>query len=280
LALVLLPARARAGAWTRDEGRFLLAASYLRISTTRYYGPDFRVIPIRPYTQQVVGLYGELGLVSRWLTAVVEGTIYRRNDLVDQGYTEGVGDFRVGLWTGLITAPIHLSFGLTLGIPSGERAPRAPDGDADAQAIARSLPTGDGEWDVEAKLAAGYTFGGTRRWPVQHYALAELGYWLRTSGFSDAAVYRLELGTKLPWRFIDRFWFIARLMGVESFASDREASAAFSGLGNGVTYTAYGVDIYGRIYRGLGADLGVDSAFRARSIAAGAQLKVGLSYQY
>jgi hypothetical protein len=280
LAVSLWPAGARAGAWTRDEGRFLVATSYQQLATTSYYGPDFNVIPIRPYTQHVVGLYGELGLVSRWLTAAVEGTLYRRNDLIDQGYTEGVGDFRVGLWTGIVTSPIHLSLGLTLGIPAGDRSPRVPGGDAEAQVIARSLPTGDGEWDVEARLAAGHTFGKKRRWPLEHYVVAELGYWLRTSGFSDAVVYRLELGTKIPYGVVERFWFIVKLTGVESFASDKEASAAFSGLGNGVTYTAYGFDLYGRIYRGLGADVGLDSALRARSIAAGVQLKVGVSYQY
>src|SRR5438105_4029737 len=97
VALLAVPMVARAGAWTRDEGHFYIGATYLRISTARYHGVDFHVIDIRPYTQHVVGLYGEVGLVSRWVTATVEGTLYRRNELTSQGYTEGIGDFRVGL---------------------------------------------------------------------------------------------------------------------------------------------------------------------------------------
>jgi hypothetical protein len=278
--LWLAPSLAHANPWTREQGHFYLSTSYFHISTARYYGVDFNVIPIRPYTQQVVGIFGEVGLITRWLTATVEGTLYRRNELVGQGYTEGVGDFRVGLWTGLLTTPVRLSAGLTLGIPSGDSTPTAPGSDSEAQLIARSLPTGDGEWDLEAQLALGYTFGQERRWPLGHYLVAEVGYWARSHGFSDSVVFRLELGTRLPWRVIDRLWWIARLTGVESFADAQHASTTFSGLGNGVTYTAYGFDVYGRIFRGLGASVGLDSAFRARSVAAGVQLKVGMSYQY
>jgi hypothetical protein len=274
------PRRARAGAWTRDEGHFYVNTSYLRIATRRYFAPDFSVVDINPYEQHVVSLYGEVGLITRWLTGTLEGTLYRRNRLVNQGYTEGVGDFRVGLWTGLVTSPVRLSFGLTLGIPTGDAEPRAPGGDEVAQQTARLLPTGDGEWDVEGRLALGYAFGGVRRWPPRHYVVAEAGYWLRTNRFADAFVYRLELGTQLPWRVVDRFWLALHLVGVESFASQRQASLAFSGLGNGVTYTAYGAELSAAIWRGLGALLGVDSAFRARSLAAGAQLKVGVSYQW
>jgi hypothetical protein len=277
---LLAPWLARASAWTRDEGHFYIGTSYQRIATARYYAADFHVVDINPYEQHVVGFYGEVGLLSRWLTGTVEGTLYRRNRLVGSGYTEGVGDFRVGLWTGLLTAPVHLAFGVTLGIPTGDPTPRAPGGDEAAQQTARLLPTGDGEWDVEARVALGHTFGPVRRWPVRHYALAEVGYWLRTNRFADAFVYKAELGTQVPRRVFDRFWLALRLFGVESFASGHAASVAFTGLGNGVTYTAYGVDLSARLVRGLRAAIGFDSALRGRAIAEGVQLKTALSYEW
>ncbi len=279
LAVLLFPSLAQAGAWTRDQGHFYLGASYSYLGTDRFYDPDFKVVPIVPYTQHVVGLYGEVGILSRWLTATVEGTLYRRGEIAKQGYTEGVGDWRLGAWTGLITHPVRLSFGVIVGFPTGDPLPNAgPNASPDAQLVARSLPTGDGEWDVETRVAFGYSFGGVRRWPVVHYLTAEAGYWFRTRGFADDFTYRLELGTKFPYRFIERFWFIVKLGGIESFASAAQASRDATGLGDGVTYLSPGVDVYGRIWRGLGAQVGIDSALRARSIAAGIEVRSAVSY--
>jgi len=279
-ALACLPSLAYAGPWTRERGHFFLSLGYSRISADKFFAPDFSVVPIARYTQHQLSLYGEVGLISRWLTATVESTLFRHNGIVDAGATYGLGDLRVGFWTGLVVKPVRLSFGVTIGAPTGDPAPRAKAGaDIDAQLIAASLPTGDGEWDVEGRASLGYSFGGARRWPVIHYLVVEAGYWLR-AGFADSFVYRVELGTKFPWRFVDRFWVALRLNGVESFASQREAAQNATGLGNGVTFIAYGVQLYGRIYRGLGASLTGDSAFRARSVAAGANIMAAITYQW
>jgi hypothetical protein len=281
LALILLPAPVFAGAWTRDQGHFYVNTSYLHISATQLYSPNFERVPILPYSQHVWAFYSEVGIINRWLTATVDGTLFRYNGIADSGHTYGLGDFRVGLWTGLVTKPVRLSFGVTVGLPTGDPLPAAPSGsDADAQLVARSLPTGDGEWDIEGRLALGYAFGGKRRWPVTHYLVAEVGYWLRTAGFADSFVYKLELGTKFPYTFIERFWFSLRLSGVESFASNADAAMNATGLGNGVTYVATGVEISARIWRGLGASVGLDGALRGRSVAAALQVKAGLSYQW
>lgn len=279
--LLLVPSMASAGAWTRDAGHGYANVSYGEISATRFYSPDFRVVPIQPYAQHVVNVYGEVGILSRWLTATVDGTLFRYNRITDAGATLGVGDWRLGLWTGLVTKPVRLSFGVTVGIPTGDPTPHAPAGaDADAQEIARSLPTGDGEWDVEGRFALGYSFGGKRRWPLVHYLVVEAGYWLRTAGFSDDFVYKVELGTGLPWRIVDRFQLILRLAGIESFASNQKAAQNATGLGDGVTYTSPGIELYGRIVRRLGASVAVEGALRARSLPAAAQVRATISYTW
>ena len=281
LVVLLCPSLARAGAWTRDAGHGYVNTSYAEIAASRFYSPDFRVVPIRPYAQHLVSVYGEVGLVSRWLTATVDGTLFRYNRIADAGATYGAGDWRVGLWTGLVTKPLRLSFGVTVGLPTGDARPNAGAGaDADAQEIARSLPTGDGEWDVEGRLALGYSFGGKRRWPLTHYLVVEAGYWLRTAGFSDDFVYKVELGTGFPWHGFDRFLLILRLAGLESFASNDKAARNATGLGDGVTYTSPGLEVYGRIVRGLGASVAVEGALRARSVPAAAQVRVTLSYTW
>jgi len=296
LLAALWPASAVAGPWTRDQGKTFISLAYSRIAASRIFGADFSIQELGArYEQQAVQLYGEVGLIDRWLTASFESQIFRHNQLVNQGATYGVGDIRIGLWSGLVTQPVRLAVAFLAGVPTGDPSPKAgPGADQDAQLIARSLPTGDGEFDFETRLSLGYSFGRVRRWPLEHYFVAEAGYWIRTEGrsrdlrgnitisdFADAFTYRGELGTKLPWAFVDRFWFILRVAGVESFASQLQASyTCASGLGNGVTYNAYGFEVAARVYKGLGVNLGFDSAFRARCVAAGANLKVGLTAEF
>jgi len=280
LALLLSPIDASAGAWTRDAGRFYLNASYSRIAADALFTPSFEKVPIVPYTQQLVGSYGEVGLITRWRTVTGEGTIFRHARLEGQGATSGVGDLRLGAWTGLLEQPLRLSLGVLLGLPTGDRAPSAGAGaDSEAQAIARSLPTGDGEWDVEARAALGTSLA-SESWPLEHYVTLEAGYWVRTRGFSDGLTYKLEIGTKIPVFVLDRFWFVLRLSGLESFASTAEAGQDATGLGNGVTYLSPGLEISAKIYQGLGVAAAIDTAVRARSVAAAPQIKLAISYEW
>ncbi len=279
LALVLLGARgASAGPWLREPGHFYVNTGYARISSSRFFAPDFSVIDIVPYTQHLWTFYGELG-VAKWLMVTAEGTALRSAELDGLGRTLGNGDWRFGAWTKIPVPKVKLAFATLVGVPLGDARPHAGKGaSAEAEAVASSLPTGDGETDVEFKLSFGHAFGGARRWPVKHYVVIEAGYWLRTK-FHDAFTWRAELGTTFPWRFVDRFWVSLRLTGVESFASNAEAGLNATGLGDGVTFVSPGLTVFGRIYKGLGASVGFDSALRARSLVAGSQVYVNLSYE-
>jgi hypothetical protein len=294
--LALAPAVAVAGPWTRDQGSTFLSVAYSRIAASNIYGADFSHQPLgTTYEQQALQFYGEIGLINRWLTASVESQLLRYNTLAAQGSTYGIGDIRLGFWTGIVSQPVRLTAAVLAGVPIGDPSPTAGVGAApEAELIARSLPTGDGEADVELRLSLGYSFGKVRRWPLEHYMVVEAGYWFRGQGhsrdlrgnltytkFADDFTYKAELGTKLPWRFIDRFWFIFRMVGIESFADNLEASAfCATGLGNGVSYNAYGFEVAARIYKGLGVNFGIDGAFRARCVAAGANLKAGVTAEF
>ncbi|HEX2572365.1 MAG TPA: hypothetical protein VH877_22660 [Polyangia bacterium] len=301
---------ARAGPWTRDLGSIYLQASYSRLGTRALFLPQFHTVgqppgagnvyqfcpkppPGQPecrYFQQFVNFYAEVGLVSRWLTLILDATLLRVNDRENLGRTEGISDWTVGLWTGLIRVPVRLSFGLTVGIPLGDPHPRAgPGADDVARATANSLPTGDGEWDVEGRLSLGHSFGGQRRWPLWHYVVAEAGYWLRTgryndfnggrSRYADAFVYRAEIGTRLPWAFIDRFWWVFKVYGFESFAGDNTASQGAIGLGNGVTALTVSGQVAIRVWHGIGLFGAYERTVRGRSSTTGDFFRVGLSYQ-
>lgn len=280
LVVLILPTLAEAGAWTRAPGSFYANLSYGRISSGTYFAPNFEQVPIRRYTQHTLGFYGEAGVIERWLTVSLDAQLYRRNSLAQLGTTDGLSDAQLGFWTGLLRSPpFHLSLGVLVGLPLGDPFPKAgPGADAEAAQIAASLPTGDGEVDVESRLALGTSFGGGR-WPLRHFLSLQVGYWLRTQGFADAFTYAFQLGFQFPWTFINRFWFIFRFHGVESFASNEEAAQNPTGLGNGVTYTSYGFQALARLWKGVSVGVGIDSALRARSVAAGANLRVLVSFE-
>jgi len=291
-ALLLLTASdARANPWTRAQGGHYVNLSYGTIGATSYHAAGGESVPIgNAYRQHSLGLYGEVGILDRWLTGVVDATLYRRSSLEGQGYVHGLGDLRLGLRSGLLVEPLRLTAGVLVGIPTGDARPQA-SGDAGADLIAASLPTGDGEPDVELTLSAGKGFGGPGTfWPLRHYAIAEAGYWVRTrsrasgvgspSGdFADAVNWRAEIGVNLPWAVIERVWFIGRIFGSESLADEDEARLGFSGLGNGVSFRSYGLEVYARLWRGLGLSFSRDGAWFAQGIAAGAQYRVALSWE-
>jgi hypothetical protein len=306
--LLLLPAAASAGPWTRDPGSFYIQAGYSYLAARKLYLPTFtpppgfdntinvfcpKPAPGQPdcqYIQHLVNFYAEFGVVKRWLTLVLDAQLARINRLENQGRTQGLGDWTFGVWTGLVVKPVRLAFAATVGIPLGDRRPTAgPGADPSAEATARSLPTGDGEWDVDLRLSLGYSFGGKTLWPLRHYIIAEAGYWVRSgryinnrlesTRFNDAFVYRGEFGVQLPWFFLDRFWFAAKVNGVESFATGTSASQGATGLGQGVTYAVVGAQGAFRIWKGLGVYGGFERPVRGRSIAIGNFARFGIYYQ-
>ncbi|MBK8010218.1 MAG: hypothetical protein IPK13_02660 [Deltaproteobacteria bacterium] len=295
---------AKAQAWPRDQGHGYLQLSLTHLAGDRLYGSDFAVLPIAStYAQTLLSFYGEIGLIDRWLTAVVDAELFRRNVLEGQGSTQGLGDLKVGLFSGIVQeGAFRLSVGAVLGVPTGDDAPtpgessstgtngngngngngdiEGPSVDADARLIARSLPTGDGEFDLRFVVATGYALAPREGWPVHHYVSGSVGYWTRTRGFSDAMTYDLEIGSRIDTTFLERVWWVARLQGVESFASAADAQAGFAGLGDGVTYTSLGFKASLRVVDGVAASVGVDTAIRARSIIAAVPIRAGIAYDW
>ena len=281
--LALLPTTAQAGPWTRDRGHFFVNTSYFRIAAQRAGDLDTRGrIAIGPYVQHLLAFYGELGLIDRFLTLSVDGTIYRQNRSGDL-QSGGVGDWRIGLWTGLVTKPVRLTANVTFSIPVGSPSP-ASSPCRDGAPPPLCLPNGAGTAGIEGRLSFGYSFGGKRYWPLRHYLVLEAGYWARLGGFSDAFTFRGEFGVQLPWKGIDRFWFSGHISGLNSFASAAELRPTFrgeiTGVGNGISYAGYGFQIFARVVKGLSVSFGADSAIYSRLVPLGAQVKVGLSYEY
>lgn len=293
LAVILAsPTTTHAQAWIRDPGHTYAQLSYRVIRADRLYAPSGDVIDIRPYRQHALGFYGEVGVVDRWLMVNASGDLWRRQVLVDQGATSGLGDLRVGLWSGLLEAPFRFALGLEVGLPTGDPAPRVGDSDdAGAQAIADVLPTGDGEVDVHVRLAAGHGVSYRR---TQQYVTGDVGYWIRNTprdapeslggatAIRDQLSFRFETGWKIDRPVLERFWIVARVVGL-LVVQDRDASSAsvarFAGLGDGVEYVSFGLELAAHLGAGVNLSFGMDGAFHAQNVPAAPQWKLGLSWE-
>ena len=275
-----------AQAWTRDQGHFYSNVSYSRLSGTAHYGFDGTKHPFpepSQYIQNTVGLYLEYGVVDRWLTTIISTEWLRDNTLPEQGSTRGLGDTRIGFWSGIVTKPFRLSVGLTTGIPTGDAKPQDLGAGAtdNSKTVAATLPTGDGEFDFEPSLIFGHSFGGGRSaWPLAHFLVAQAGYQIRTQEkFKPAISYKIELGTKLPDSALERFWLITRFVGVEGLSLGDASSGSIGGVGN-ATHATLGLELFASIADGFGVSAGVDLAVRARGIVSAIPVKAALSYEY
>lgn len=290
LALLWAPQEAQAQAWIRDPGSFYLNLGYRYIGANKFYNLDGDVQDIRSFRQHSLALYAEAGVIDRWLMVNLEGELFRRNVLVDQAAVSGLGDMRLGLWTGILEAPFRLSAGVQVGLPFGDASPDADSDDPADQIAADLLGTGDGEVDVTLRLVAGHGFRWRR---VNQFVQGDIGYSIRTTprdapasigepqDIRDQLVYRIETGIQIDRPFWDRIWWIVRVQGL-AIVQDRNASSlnsSLSGLGDGVEYAAFGIEALVNIGGGFGVGLGMDGAFYARHVPAAPAFKFSLTYE-
>ncbi len=274
---LLITSEAAAQAWIHAPGAGYSELSVRRVSGGAFYDSEGESHPIASqYTQTTLTAYGEVGVIERWLQLSAAGELYRRNALADQGATRGLGDLKVGAFTGLLQGRLNIAAGLMLGLPTGDDAPSSGTGDPQQDIIAASLPTGAGAFNLTPTLAVGIGFGGGF-WPLEHYLSTSIGY-LAWFGFTDSLVYSAELGSRLPISILDRLTLRLRLTGLEPLS--KATVTSFSGVGEGVTFTSYGFGVAIAIWKGLGISATYESAFRARNIISATPMSVGLYWNF
>jgi len=268
---------ARAQAWIHEPGSGYAELSYRTITGDSFYTSDGETRPLRTtYSQSTLQLYGEVGVVPRWLQVVVDGEIFRYNKLARQGATSGLGDTSLGIWTGLYQEELKVSAGVRTEFPTGDPEPSAPGDNLQTEIIANSLPTGDGAFDVAPSLAVGYSLGGPET--VRSYLTATGRYAFRLGDRSDAVEWRAEAGVQFPVQILERFWFAGRLRGLHPLSEGSERS--FSGLSSGAAHVSPGVTVSADIYEGLGLRGAVEGAVFAQNVVAAAPLQFGVFYDF
>lgn len=269
--------------WTRDAGHGYVNTSVTVLNGQRFHDAtgESHELPTT-YRQLAVGVYGEVGAIDRWLTLTLDGEIYRRSELEDQGLTQGLGDLRVGAWTGLVVAPVRLTVGAMVKLPTGDNRPD-PDGvdvidRPGARDVSRSLPTGEGAVVVEPAVRVGHSFGGAW-WPLRHFAEGGLGWQARVDG-ADAWTWKAKLGTKVPVTVLDHVWWVVSLDGQHTtLPEDEPTSGGATGLGEGVSVVGLALQAHVD-FNGIGVFGGVSTAFLARRIIAGRPYQLGVFAEF
>jgi hypothetical protein len=251
--LLLLPVRARAGAWTQEPGHFYLTASYTYFFATQAVddgGASHNLqIPENlggllaqadaRYTDSTLALYGEVGLWPRHLNLVFYVPVYKWVGLTaidDSGSfgDSGVGDATVALKYKFYDCKFVVSGQVELGIPSGN-------------ALKTHIPTGDNEWSYEGRLMMAKDF-----YPVPLFLDVEVGFRKRNSGevmdhgfttnihtikYSDDIPFLVMLGLKLQSQ---RLWKQALLImaTANGILSTRDGDATMTDPISGVSATA------------------------------------------
>jgi len=225
LALWPLMLSAQSG-WTRAQKAWFLKIDASQLRAERYYNPNGDELTTNTFTQTSFNLYGEYGFRPR-LTFIVQAPLLRLNRFETTHSTAGFGDLRLEAkyrFTGN-RLPVSVSI-----------APELPTGRANAYAVNRefpsdriNLPTGDGEFNVWATLAASKSFG-------KLYASTFTAYNFRTKyegkKFRNLYQFGAEIGFH-PWKPL---WLNAKLRAQFSEGRSRHPDLGFV-RGDGTTYT-------------------------------------------
>ena len=261
---VPLATSAEAGPWAQGQGRTYLKLGAQRLRSTTLAHPDGTQSEIPRFFKDEVAIYVSHGL-SRRVAVYGSAPLWRSSDLADipdeLGRESGFGDAQAGLqfqlgegggWTFAVRGTVQ-----------------APTGD---ETRAQGLqPTGSGVWEGEALLGAGRSLGGGRGW-----GFVEAGSQLRGGGLRDG----LSYGGQVGWKVAPRLALALGVRGVEPWSSDAPAEAlgSFIGVGDRVAYLTVGPTALVTVASGVGIQVDFESVLRARNLAKGPLVRIGLTF--
>lgn len=242
LGLALWPlALAAQSGWTRTHKAWFLKLDGSRLRADRYYNPNGDKLTTNDFEQTSFNLYGEYGFRPR-LTFIVQAPLLRLNRFETTNAVAGLGDLRLEAKYRLTGNNLPVSISIAPELPTGRANAYAANRDFPDDRI--NLPTGDGEFNVWATLAASKSFG-------KCYASTFVTYDFRTQydakKFRDLYQVGAEIGFN-PWRPL---WLNAKLRAQFSNGESRHPELGFV-RGDGTTYTLASAEAFYKINKKWG----------------------------
>lgn len=289
LAAVAWPGDASAQAWAPEPGHGTVALGAQYLSGNKTFDRTGDVVGTRRLTQVSTPLWLHVG-VHDHLAVTLSGELLRygshsggpdsSGDVPAPGRTNvGVGDAELGVWTPIVQQRVRLVAGATVGLPLGHATNMAVDPDT-GDLTGGGIPTGDGEWDFRPTIvgAATLTEPGA---PIQGWVDASAGAWLRTEGFGHSLRWHVGLGiTPGEGPTAYRLGLGVRVHGATLFDPNSPGPSTWTGLGDGVAWTAYGAELWGKPAERLTVAVGYESALNARNVIAAAPLSLKVGWEF
>lgn len=271
--LALLPAFAFAqSGWTRAHKGLFVKLDGSFFSADQYYTPAGNGVTTSTFNQSSLNLYGEYGFRER-LTFIVQAPLLRLNSFETTNIAAGFGDLRLEAKYRLTGNDLPVSVSIAPEIPTGRANASAANKDFPDDRIV--LPTGDGEFNVWATLAASKSFGKV-------YASAFGAYNFRTKykgqKFRDLYQFGAEVGFN-PWKLL---WLNAKLRAQFSNGKSQHPDLSFV-RGDGTTYTLASAEAFYKITKNWGVTAtyltGGDWIAPFRNIYIAPYFSVGVVYE-
>ena len=234
LSLALWPFLAMAqGGWTRPAKGFFVKLDGSFLNATQYYNPNGDGLTTSAFRQTSLNLYGEYGFRER-LTFIVQAPLLRLNSFETTETVAGIGDLRLEAKYRLTGNKLPVAISIAPEFPTGRANAFASNKQFPDEQI--NLPTGDGEFNVWATLAASKSFG-------KFYASAFTTYDFRTKykgkKFRDLYQFGAEIGYN-PWKPL---WVNAKLRAQFSDGTSVYPELGFV-RGDATTYTLASVEAF------------------------------------
>ena len=257
--LLLSSARVDAQPWQAAAGHASVGAMFTTLRTTQLATPDGTDIVIPRFARQEVVASGSYSATDR-VTLIAAATLLAHTSIQAFDSSGGYGDTRFGAQASLGQ---HGPWALAV-----RGVVQAPTGDAGLGS--GLLPTGTGAWEGDAVFSIGRPLG------QRLFAFGEAGYHVRGAGLRDSFVFNSQLGVVATSR-VTLGW---NVRGVQPFDTGLVGTtlAAASGLGDGVTFVAYGPAAVLRFNGGWSLLAGIDGGVHTKNLAAGAAYHVGLVF--
>ncbi len=237
---------------------FSIGVTVADLRTTTLATPAGELVEIPRYTRQVVYLDAGYAVTDR-LTALGGAALYHGAAIDQFGRASGVGDVRVGL-NALMGE--HRGWFMTI-----RGVVQAPTGDPTKGGAI--LPTGSGVWEGEGAFSVARALGDDRL-----TGAVEIGHRMRGGNLRDAVTYGGQLGVRVSHR-VTIAWVVRGLQVYQRQPGPASIASA-SGLGDGVTYTAFGPTASIGLAQGLAVVLGVDRSAHTRNVAKGLGARIGI----
>lgn len=231
--LLGFPLAAQSG-WIKTKGAFYGQAGFYTLSSKDYYNIDGQLLNEGgTFTTRIFSLYGEYGLSSRF-TVIGNLPLLVQNAFSTTNAVSGQGDFRLDIKYGVNQQKLPVSFALGVELPTGKQDLLATAKEPNSFGVVEriNLPTGDGEWNALATLAASKSF-----WAGRGYSSVFATYNLRTKNYSG----QMRLGLELGGQPIPKLWVFSKLFTqLKGFQGNSDDISFFRGEGTTFTQLSFG----------------------------------------